>query len=701
HAEFSAQLVGDYGNVTVMEVQGDFSQDLPDGLANSEPREQIAREFFKTHKDEYDFIVIFTNFNFPMRPGTAAFYGSVRNDTEGIGEKIFDRSSVYGSNGRLQGTIDMGNLANHGSDPLETFHYSDTLNILNHEIAHRWGARISYRLPDGSDSDALLGMGGAHWSYLLNTGGSLMYGNNWQDNGDGTFTSLKPNANFSPLDLYLMGLIDKDQVPPMLLIANPSISPEQYTDTGETISGTPLYVTIDDIIAAMGERVPNSATAPKSFSTAFIYATYPGTFNPDNLTGIESIRNGFLTRFSIQTDGQALVQVATRPPDNLPVNPGIVNPSVASRSLPADIGEGVDWLIAHQAENGSWLDSEQTVERDSAEAVSALNLFAIGTPAVAKGEQWLVAEQFNNTDYLARKIETMSQSGQPVAAYVSQLVALQNKDGGWGVSANYLSNPADTGLALRALGAIRYANAAVVTPAIDYLLTQQNADGGWGANASLIQATSNVMEALNPFRTLRDLEQPILLASNWLQEKQNSDGGFGNSPSTVYDSSAAMLALIKAGSDRQPIKNGANYLLANQGGDGSWNSSAYQTAAAIKAVYRATEDPDLVITADKLTIIPAVIDRLPMNAVISAEIVNSGRKDVVLASIVLYRGRPEAGEVIDTQQLSFPGQARVVVTFLDIISAPQPQIYTVVVDPLNEVAEQSENNNQASIVIEP
>ncbi len=33
---------------------------------NAAPRQAIAKEFFRLHKDEYDFLVIFTNFGFNM-----------------------------------------------------------------------------------------------------------------------------------------------------------------------------------------------------------------------------------------------------------------------------------------------------------------------------------------------------------------------------------------------------------------------------------------------------------------------------------------------------------------------------------------------------------------------------------------------------------------------------------------------------------
>ncbi|MBI4697887.1 MAG: hypothetical protein HY758_02980 [Nitrospirae bacterium] len=38
-------------------------------------------------------------------------------------------------------------------------------------------------------STALLGKDNRHWSYLLDSDASVLYGNDWQDNKDGTFTS--------------------------------------------------------------------------------------------------------------------------------------------------------------------------------------------------------------------------------------------------------------------------------------------------------------------------------------------------------------------------------------------------------------------------------------------------------------------------------------------------------------------------------
>lgn len=65
-----------------------------------------------------------------------------------------------------------------------------------------------------------------------------MYGNGWKDNANGTFTSTAAMSGYSPLDLYLMGIIPKERVPPMLLIGNPAIYMTQLPQLGITMTNT-------------------------------------------------------------------------------------------------------------------------------------------------------------------------------------------------------------------------------------------------------------------------------------------------------------------------------------------------------------------------------------------------------------------------------------------------------------------------------
>lgn len=704
--DFTATTIGDFGNVTVMEAVGNLDADLPDGTFNALPRQVIAREFLRTHKDEYDFLVIFSNFDYDLGKAEAAnarvngFYHPVKNDVQGIGEEIFDNSSLYGSAGRLQGTIDMGNLADQVSDPLDG-DFDVTLSTLVHEVLHRWAAHVRFKDDSGNLSGALLGESGSHWSYLLDSDGSVEYGSRWRDNGDGTFTALETRTYYSPLDLYLMGMIGKEEVPPMLLIENPEIDPAKLPEPGATISGTATTVTIDDIIDAEGPRIPAADQSQKSFRTAFVYLTAPGTFDRIGLSKLETVRNAFLTRFSILTDGEALVQVASEPLEALPVNPGVTDPVKEVRNVPPSIDEGVTWLKGRQQTDGTWSDSPQTASRDTAEATTALHLFAGNEAEVDKASGWLANGTEVSTDYLARRVESLARAGRDTSALVPELLDRQNPDGGWGGGRNYVSNPTDTALALKALAETGFVGRWVLDPAVEYLKTGQNADGGWSGQGttSLIQTTANTLLAFNAYAGIYDFTEPGAKAVAFLQARQNPDGGFGNSPSTVYDSAAAVLALTASGSAKESASRGVGYLLAEQSADGSWYRSPYQTAVAVQAVHAATVEPDLQITADNLSFIPATITALPTNAVLSAEIENLGRTDVPQCRVTLYDGLDTDAEPIAEQSLAFPAGASVVATFSVLVADGEQHLFTVVADPAGAVDEQNEGNNRAVAVL--
>jgi subtilase family serine protease len=706
--EFSAASLADYGNVTVMEVSGGYDAKNPDGSVNSGPRKAIASEFFRTHKDEYDFIVVFSNFYFPMPDDghAKAFYLGVKNDTLNIGINAFNYAQEFGStNDRLQGMVDMGNLGGLVTDPMDP-KFNETLYILSHEMMHRWGAQAKFNNSDGSISTALLGKDQDHWSFLLDSGGSLLYGNRWQDNGNGTFTSLAPQNEmklYSPLDLYLMGMIDKFKVPPMLLIESPGIDPGRMPEAGVTITGIARTVTIDDIIAAMGTREPDASTSQKSFKTAFIYITRPGTFTPDAIYQIENIRNGFVTRHSILTDGRSIVEVVPSTRDDFPVNPGILPPSITPRTSPASISEGVQWLKTNQKSDGSWADLPETEERDTAEAVLVLRNFLDAQANYGYGLQRLGLSTSGNTDFLCRKIEACAAAKQDTADLLAELLARRNSDGGWGSDRMYQSNPADTGLALKALALAGYGDQNVIASAISYLTVRQNSDGGWGPddNSSTLQFTAAVLSAFYKYRGSYPLEDRINRGMALVASRQNTDmdKGFGNSPSTVYDTATAVLVLRELGASTDITNNGLDYIRGRQGGDGSWDSSAFQTAMAIDAVYKATVDPDLSVKTADISFIPATITSLPANIVINANIWNLGQTAVSQAVVALYKDSITEANRIAEQAVSFPGQQATTVAFPAVVTDGNEHRFFIVVDPANLVKESIKANNSSAAII--
>ena len=101
-----------------------------------------------------------------------------------------------------------------------------------------------------------------------------MGGGVWQDNFDGTFTQLDddyyvPATGYSYLDLYLMGLISPAEVPTFFLLKN-------LVPAGKDSNGHPIFkadrikVTIDDVIAAEGPRLPAVDQAQKKFNTGMV-----------------------------------------------------------------------------------------------------------------------------------------------------------------------------------------------------------------------------------------------------------------------------------------------------------------------------------------------------------------------------------------------------------------------------------------------
>lgn len=287
----------------VFEVTGNYDAKNPDSSNNAQPRQAIVQEYIRTHGDTFDFTVFLSTFDYAMVEAEAnGFYTGVRNDTQGINQPIMDNTALYGSTGKLQGTIDLGNVSVLAANPYGP-KLDETLLVLNHEIMHRFGAYVRFKNTDGSLNAALLGKNSAHWSYLLDSKGSLMYGNGWKDNNEGTFTSTAAINSYSPLDLYLMGMIDKSQVSPMLLIDNPAIDKTLMPQLGATITGTAKTVTIDDIIAAEGPRIPDSSQSQKKFNVGFVLLTRPGDDSTAAASAIETLRSAWAGRFAEMTQG--------------------------------------------------------------------------------------------------------------------------------------------------------------------------------------------------------------------------------------------------------------------------------------------------------------------------------------------------------------------------------------------------------------
>jgi hypothetical protein len=235
---------------------------------------------------------------------------------------LFYYSSQYGTAGRLQSLCNMDSLAKYPDDPRKTFFgENSTVSIIGQEFGHRWLAFLEFRHPNSRRSRALLGRDGAHWSFFFDSDASVLEGNDIVDLGNGSFRTAAAVQRYSLLDQYAMGLIDQIQVPPFFYVQNPTnVVPHRTAssapEVGVTFNGMRRDVTIEDVIAAMGPRVPSAADSPRIYRQAFLYIASAGrTAASDEIQKIDRIRMAWDQFLSGATDSRMRVDTRLPLPD--------------------------------------------------------------------------------------------------------------------------------------------------------------------------------------------------------------------------------------------------------------------------------------------------------------------------------------------------------------------------------------------------
>ena len=275
----------------------------------------LAKKFYKTHGDSFDQLVIWTDQR--IITDAFAFESTVANEIKGIGVDIYDASGAFGSGGRLRSVVMMDAISKYPSDPTTKFNgENNTLSLIGQESGHRWLAFVGINNASGAFSNVLLGRDDAHWSFFTDSDASVMEGNDIEDLGGGKFRTMDAVKRFSPLDQYAMGLRTEAEVPAFFYVDSPTIvSSSAQRDSapriGVTFSGTKRTVLIQDVVAAMGARVPAAAQSPRAHTQAFIHLVSAGrTADTANVAKIDRFRTAWETFFLSATDGR--MQANTR-----------------------------------------------------------------------------------------------------------------------------------------------------------------------------------------------------------------------------------------------------------------------------------------------------------------------------------------------------------------------------------------------------
>lgn len=189
--------------------------------------------------------------------------------------------------------------------------YDYAMSQIGHEMGHRWAAFVSAKV-NGETID----LGPVHWAmglqaqvpfpYQRPTEASAMGGGVWQDNFDGTYTQLDDNyyvpaTGYSYLDLYLMGLISASEVPDFSILRN-------LVSAGHDSNGHPIFkadrtrITIQDVIAVEGPRLPDVDHSQKNFNTGMVVVVEHGrTPSPELIERTNGIRERWIDYWSTVT----------------------------------------------------------------------------------------------------------------------------------------------------------------------------------------------------------------------------------------------------------------------------------------------------------------------------------------------------------------------------------------------------------------
>ena len=240
--------------------------------------ERITQVIYQHLPDEFDFFNLFSTQNVEQLPRlsgpnfVAGRHVTVQSDATGIGLAPFDNSANMGSQGRLLGI----NL-------LDAYDRGIWSANATHELVHQWSVYLSTGL---GISD-----GGGHFHFNTSVG-SLVGGQQWLPNGDGSFTinyeeGRNGATHASPLDLYLMGLADASEVPP-IQVFSPTVQPPKSPSNPVVAPGEIIRTTtIDDIIVQHGVRSPGPESAQRDFRIGFVAESDHRLLTPSEMTFYE------------------------------------------------------------------------------------------------------------------------------------------------------------------------------------------------------------------------------------------------------------------------------------------------------------------------------------------------------------------------------------------------------------------------------
>ena len=322
----------------------------------------LAQQFYQTHEDAYDYLVIYNNLGIDAMAGALAYESTVRTSATGYNVQPSDYGAEYGSASRLQSVLNMGKLSLYPSDPnglvpVRAASQDTPLTVLGHESGHLFLAYASVPDPNDSTARPMIGYGGAHWSFVFNSEASLDEGEQITDLGSGNFVTAAVTQHYSPLDRYLMGFGPASDVPGTFVALNPSVSPLGHPVSGASFTGIRMNIGVNDVIQAVGRRTPDYTVAQHRFRFGFILVVAPGSSDAANAAAVQQVeayRQGFVDAYSRYSVNLAAADTTLNRALHLSLFPaaGVVGGGSAPATLTLESPARTDLVVSLSAPDG-------------------------------------------------------------------------------------------------------------------------------------------------------------------------------------------------------------------------------------------------------------------------------------------------------------------------------------------------------------
>jgi hypothetical protein len=256
----------------------------------------------------------------------------------------------------------------------------------------------------------------------------------------------------------------------------------------------------------------------------------------------------------------------------------------------------VEWLLQQSQADGSIATTVDLANphQSTAEAATALRLLGVNTQVDA-ADAFVRAHGYRGTEELARLIHLAVARGDSVAGLITELLAHQNADGGFGELAGHDSTPLDTGFALHALYRAGQRQTTQNLAALNYLMQSQDSAGGWslGENTPSVYVTAHAMQAIWQFRQLLPTSvQSASRAREYILAQRRPDAVWESS----LVSAVALRALAPMQTSEGELAESVAALAAQRLPNGSWTNDVFTTALAMQATLLASSasaNPDL------------------------------------------------------------------------------------------------------------